>query len=140
MTAPGFVAHYAGERAQDWRTPRPVFDALHTEFQFTLDGAASPENALLPRFSSAEAPVPWAGERVFCNPPWRKIRAFVEMAPAAEVAVFVVPARVNSRWFHRALALGAKLRFPEGRIKYERENASAPPFDSLFLVFGGNGR
>lgn len=135
MSAAGFVSHYKGERKQDWRTPRQVFDALDAEFRFTMDGAATPENALLPRFSSEAAPLSWKGERVFCNPPWSNIPPFIEQAAEAEIAVFVLPARVNSRWFHRALKLGLAPRFPEKRIRYVRpEGGSSSPFDSVILV------
>ena len=136
-----FVTHYAGERRLDWRTPRALFDALHAEYGFTLDGAASPENALLPRFSSAAVPVPWAGERVFCNPPRSSIPPVNEQAPSPDLAVFLVPARVNARWFLRALDLGAKLRFLPRRVKYERDGGGGgSPFDSILVIFGGDGR
>ena len=69
MTA-GYVEHYAGERRQDWTTPRSLFDPLQAEFEFTADGASDAATALLPRFyTAADVLVSWAGERVFCNPP-----------------------------------------------------------------------
>ena len=101
---PGFVSHYNGARRQDWTTPRAMFDALDAEYHFTLDGASGDDNALLPEARTADdVLVSWAGERVFCNPPWNRIRDFVELAGFADLAVLLVPARVNTRWFHRAL-------------------------------------
>lgn len=123
-----------GERRQNWGTPRPLFDQLHAEFNFTLDGASEPGNGLLPLASTADNPIPWKGERVFCNPPWSNVRPFLELAPEAELAVFLVPARTNAKWFHRAIELGAMPRFFKPKPKF----VGAPhvsPVDCVFLVF-----
>lgn len=132
MTA--YVDHYKGARNQALTTPRTLFDGLHVEYEFTLDGAASSENALLTRFSTQEKPLPWVGERVFCNPPWSDIASFVELAATADLAVLLVPARCNVRWFHRALELGAEPRFFYGRVKFGGMKHNSP-VDCLFLVF-----
>lgn len=127
-----YVTHYQGERKQDRRTPREFFDSLHSRFNFTLDGAASSENALLPRYSSEVKPLPWQGERVFCNPPWSSIPPFVEHMATADLAVLLVPARTNCGWFHRALELGA---IPE--YFKTKPNFGGPwnsPIDCLLLV------
>lgn len=129
---------YLGPRDQAIRTPRAFFAALHLEYRFTLDGASSDQNALLPKHSTKEAQLPWDGERVFCNPPWANVGPFLELAPTADLAVFLVPARVNSRWFHRALALGGRPRFFLKRVRFtpnpgKRANDSG--FDCLLLVF-----
>lgn len=126
---------YAGERRQTWTTPREFFAELHERFDFTLDGAAYPDNALLPRYSTPGEPMDWEGERVFCNPPWSTIKPFVDLAPFADVAVLLVPARVNSRWFHRALGYGACVEFFLGRPRFGDGKGSSP-VDCLLLVFG----
>lgn len=137
-----YVEWYGKSRHQNWRTPRTLFDSLHAEFAFTLDGASEPGNGLLPLSSTAQAPIDWTGHRVFCNPPWSNIAHFVELAPRAEIAVFLVPARVNVRWFHRALALGAKPRFFLGRPKFELPTHRGPghgsPVDCVLLVLRPN--
>ena len=130
-----YVDHYAGERRQTCRTPRDFFAKLHDKYSFTLDGAALPENALLPRFSTEANPLPWDRERVFCNPPWSNIGPFVELAATAQFAALLVPARTNVAWFHRALELGAKLEFWQGRLTFREPHNS--PVDCLLLVFGG---
>lgn len=133
-----YVTHYAGKRKQDRRTPRGFFADLHSEFRFTLDGAATVENALLPRFSSLDKEMPWTGERVFCNPPWAEIPPFLELAVNADLAVLLVPARVNAKWFHRALALGAAPRFWQGKLSFDGPWNS--PVDCLLLVFNSEAR
>ena len=128
----GYVQHYAGARRQDWRTPRALFDALNAEFVFDLDGAASDRNALLTDWS--DYALTWQGRRVFCNPPWAAIAPFVDLAGTADLAVLLVPARVNSRWFHRALELGAEVRYFLGRPRFD-DGGGSSPVDCLLLVF-----
>jgi hypothetical protein len=86
-----------------------------------------------------DAPISWKGERVFCNPPWSNIPAFIEKAPEAALAVFLVPARTNARWFHRALDLGATPRFFLPKPKFVGATHSSP-VDCLLLVFRGGWR
>jgi hypothetical protein len=128
-----YVSHYEGKRKQDRRTPRDFFAELHAEFNFTMDGAATAKNALLQRFSSRRARMFWDGERVFCNPPWAEIPPFLELAASADLAVLLVPARVNAKWFHRALALGAKPRYWQGKLSFDGPWNS--PVDCLLLIF-----
>lgn len=131
-----YVDWYGGERRQNWATPQSFFDPLHEEYGFTLDGASETGNGLLPRSSTADDPIPWMGERVFCNPPWSNIGPFVEKVAEADLAVLLVPARTNARWFHRALELGATVRFFPKRIRFV--GADNPcPVDCVLLVFGG---
>lgn len=92
-----YVDHYQGERRQTCTTPKSFFEDLHRRYAFTLDGAALPGNALLPRFSSEAIPRRWEGERVFCNPPWSSIPPFVELASLADLAVLDQRALVPPR-------------------------------------------
>lgn len=126
---------YQGERSQRWATPPEFFEGLHEEYDFTLDGASEDGNALLPRASTADEPLPWDGERVFCNPPWSSIPPFVELAAEADLAVLLVPARTNCRWFHRALDLGANVRFFKPKLKFVGAK-HVSPVDCVLLVFG----
>lgn len=130
-----YVSHYLGPRKQDYCTPRPFFDKLNAKYTFTLDGAASEENALLPNFSSSDNPRSWAIHRVFCNPPWSNIPPFIELAATAPFACLLVPARVNAKWFHRALALGAEVRYFCGKLSFGGSWNS--PTDCLLLIWSG---
>lgn len=135
MKSASYVDWYGGERRQNWGTPPEFFGRLHDRFGFTLDGASEPGNGLLPQSSSVIAPLIWAGERVFCNPPWSNIGPFVEQAATADFAVLLVPARTNCRWFHRALALGARVEFFLGKPKFVGAKHTSP-VDCVLLVFG----
>lgn len=130
----GYVTHYKGERKQDRQTPIKFFIKLNQRFPFTLDGAATPENALLPRFSTELNTHPWKGERVFCNPPWGNIPPFIELATEAEFACLLVPARTNCGWFHRALKLGGKPDYWQGKLNFSGKWNS--PVDCLLFLFG----
>ena len=134
-----YVDHYQGERKQERTTPIDFFASLHTRFRFTMDGAASEENALLPRYSSIAKPLCWRKERVFCNPPWSSIAEFIEVAvdfeAEPEFACFLVPARVNAKWFHRALEMGANPEYFCGKLKFDGLQWNSP-VDCLLLKFG----
>ena len=68
----------------DWATPQAFFDALDAEFHFTLDPCASPGNAKCGKFYTIAdngLEQDWAGETVFCNPPYgREIGKWVQKA------------------------------------------------------------
>ena|SRR5205809_4839302 len=134
MSKDKYINWYGKGRVQTWTTPRDFFDKLHAKYQFTLDGAADEHNALLPRASTAFHPLPWNGERVFCNPPWSDIQSFVNLAPYADLAVLLVPARTNSKWFWNALNTGARVRFFLGRLKFGTAKYCSP-VDCLLLEF-----
>jgi hypothetical protein len=130
-----YVDHYQGIRKQARRTPRDFYLQLHSHYSFTMDGAATPTNALLHRFSSPRRHLSWRGERVFCNPPWPNIPPFIELGPTAELACFLLPARTNCGWFHRALELGAQTQFFRGKLTFDGL-PSVSPIDCLLLIFG----
>ena len=131
-----YVDWYGKARRQNWRTPRVLFNKLNERWHFTMDGASELDNALLPKASTVEYPLSWDSERVFCNPPWSNIRPFLDLSKTAECAVFLVPARTNSRWFHHALALGAQPVYFLGKPRFEGAPFNSP-VDCLLLVFGG---
>ena len=56
---------------QDWETPQDLFDAINAEFNFTLDAAASPENAKAKAYFTKEMDglhQSWANHVVWLNP------------------------------------------------------------------------
>lgn len=134
----------------DWRTPADLFAALHREFAFTVDAAASERNALLPRFWTRESDAfrqDWRGERVFCNPPYgrdagRWIAKFSEAVRGggAEIVVALLPARTDTRAFHDYLYQkpGVELRFLRGRLRFGHPDTGVPmnpaPFPSMVAI------
>lgn len=124
-----------------WGTPREVFAALHAEFRFTVDVAALARNAKLPRYWS---PVEdglrrsWAGERVWCNPPYSRIEPWARKAAerAAEVAVLLVPSRTGTAWWHEHGQHADEIRWLRGRLTFEGAKSSFPE-DCVLLVWRG---
>lgn len=127
-----FTAALGPGARTEWGTPAAVFDALHREFAFTIDAAASADNAKCERFWTRDtdgARQSWRGERVFCNPPYgREIRPFVARAARGEaaVAVLLIPACVDTAWWHDHVAPFASVRFLRGRITFAGAAWPAP--------------
>jgi hypothetical protein len=139
-------------------TPQWLFDQLHEEHRFTLDAAANATNAKLPRFRdrtrSGLAPFAWAGERVFCNPPFSMLPEFVQLARLVTVigscpkAVLLLPAnRTEQPWWQihvepwRDRGLGVSTRFLPKRINFARPGnltgkyKTSAPFGCVVVVF-----
>lgn len=126
-------------QSDEWETPAWVFDSLHGEFGFTLDGASTAGNAKCKKYSTAEVELLWAGERVFCNPPYSNIGYFVRRAFDAELAVLLLPVRTDSDW-HRVLCeSGAEMRYWRRRIAFLEAGKpmGSPRFASLIAIVRG---
>lgn len=71
-------------KTPEWATPQSLFDELDREFHFTLDPAATKENAKCKKFYTSKEnglDQTWSGECVFLNPPYgRVIGKWVEKA------------------------------------------------------------
>ena len=118
----------------EWPTPKALYDKLDSEFHFNFDpcplgGAVDGTARLLNN---------WKGKRVFCNPPYGPgIRPFLECWQDAELAVYLIPARTDTRWFHDiCLPHASEIRFIKGRVHFDgAKNPS--PFPSMIVVFQG---
>lgn len=112
----------------EWSTPRDVFTALNDEFHFTLDPCP------LEGIDHLAHMKPWTGERVFCNPPYSEIDKWISRAREAELAVFLVPSRTDTRWWHEFAMASSEIRFIRGRLKFGGAKNSAP-FPSAVVIF-----
>ena len=83
-------------------TPPQTFEALNILYRFTLDAAASKENALCENYFDREANgllQSWGRHRVFCNPPADDTAAWVAKAIGetehgqCPIVVMVLPSR-----------------------------------------------
>jgi DNA N-6-adenine-methyltransferase (Dam) len=116
-----------------WATPKSLYDKLDAEFHFDFDPCPlgeSEKDGAAPLFTK------WEGRRVFCNPPYGPaIRAFLERATEAAIAVFLLPARTDTRWFHDlCLPIASEIRFIRGRVKFGDAKCGAP-FPSMLVIF-----
>lgn len=127
-------------RTDDWATPADLYAELDAEFSFTLDPCATPDNAKCPSFYTREddgLAKPWSGH-VFMNPPYGAAiglwmaKAWLE-AQRGALVVCLVPARVDTAWWHDYAAKG-EVRFLRGRLRFGTAEHSAP-FPSAVVVF-----
>jgi phage N-6-adenine-methyltransferase len=126
----------------EWATPHDLFAELDREFSFTLDVAATQENAKCERFFTRKEnglAQQWTGH-AFCNPPYgREIGGWIAKAwesaesGACDVVVCLVPARVDTAWWHDYCARG-EVRFLRGRVRFGGAESGAP-FPSAVVVF-----
>ncbi|WP_274798513.1 DNA N-6-adenine-methyltransferase [Escherichia coli] len=114
------VGRYHGG-SDDWRTPYRLFRNLHREFSFSMDGAATEHDALLPRFTDDIHNQSWVSERVFCNPPYSDIPSFLLKAAEADLAVFLIPYRPQTIYWLKHIftnPLCHEIRILHRAVKY----------------------
>lgn len=115
-------------KSVSWSTPEEVYRGLDAEFRFTLDPCPL-GNGIGGLFWS------WQGERVYCNPPYgRGVERWLSKAQEADVAVYLLPARTDTRWWHEFVMMADEIRFIKGRLKFGGAKSNAP-FPSVVVVF-----
>ena len=125
----------------EWETPQAFFDRLNWKYHFTLDAAATAENAKCQKFFTKEddgISRNWGGgEIVWCNPPYgREIGKWVKKGyeeSKAVVVVMLLPARTDTAWYHDYCTKG-RITFVRGRLKFGGVKNSAP-FPSMIVEF-----
>lgn len=124
-----------------WATPQKFFDKLSSVFRFETDVCALAENAKCERYFTPEMDglaQTWTGV-CWMNPPYgREIGKWVEKAYKSAkqngaTVVCLLPARVDTRWWHEYCAKG-EIHFVRGRLKFGAATESAP-FPSAIVVF-----
>ena len=125
-----------------WATPQDFFDNLNTEFNFDIDVCATPENTKCNKFFTEEQDglsQSWRGT-CWCNPPYgREIekwvsKAYISCKEYGATVVMLLPARTDTKWFHKYIYHQAEIRFVKGRLKFGGAINSAP-FPSMIVVF-----
>lgn len=133
--------HHGG--SDDWRTPYRLFRNLHREFGFSMDGAATKHDALLPRFTDDIHNQSWVGEKVFCNPPYSDIPSFLLKASESDLAVFLIPYRPHTTYWLKHIftnPLCHEIRILHRAVKYlppagHNGLATRSPFAAAVVVF-----
>ncbi len=131
--------------SREWETPQDFFDKLNAEFDFDLDACATPENAKCRLFHTIETDglsKHWWEGTVFVNPPYgREIGEWVcksyEEAKAGATVVMLLPARTDTRWWHKWVMKAHEIRFVRGRLYFtDGDGKTVPaPFPSAVVVF-----
>lgn len=146
----------------DRATSPELFNELNLRFGFTLDVAASAANTKCEQYFSSEddgLTQSWQG-RVWCNPPYSNIPAWVDKAwcewdsEHAELIVMLLPAnRTEQSWWHllvepyRDRDNGFRVEFLPGRHRFVSEDSfvdmfgkprgrnERPPFGCCLLIW-----
>lgn len=148
---------YKGSKrhVDDRALPSGCFQKLHLRFEFTLDAAASELNHKLPKYFTEETcglSSSWAGERVYCNPPYSIIRPWIEKAwkeKDAPLIVLLLPAnRTEQPWwqdlvepFRDRSQSPLRTEFLSGRFRFLKASQSSigpnerPPFGCVLLIW-----
>lgn len=83
------------------------------------------------------------GYRVFCNPPYSNIAAWVKKAYREAtkdntLVVLLIPARTDTKYFQEYIYHRSEIRFIKGRLKFGESKNSAP-FPSMVVIFRAGG-
>jgi len=144
-------------KSDEWATPDGLYETLHAEFDFNVDGAATASNSRCTFYYCLDwvdaLKQSWSTDSrwiikptVWLNPPYSQCYEFI--AKAAEEArngctvVCLVPSRTDTRWFHDYVwdrethqpQPGVEVRFLKGRLKFGGAKAGAP-FPSMIVIF-----
>lgn len=145
----------ASDTVDERITPDWLYAALNERYGFTLDAAANKANAKCTTFYDLETDglsKPWAPHKVWCNPPYSNIAAWVEKAweefKRGATVVMLLPAnRTEQRWWQTFIE---PFRDGKGPLKTEfmarRFNFgipgnetgkfhSSPPFGCVVVIF-----
>ena len=125
---------------QCYQTPKPLFEKLHSVFHFTVDACASKENALLPKYWSAEDDAlqkDWSTEVVFCNPPFNNIGPFLAKAWTAKRAVVLAPLNyLTSEPLHRCPPDFVDGTEGLSQVLITGSKTTKPVLGTAFLIYG----
>ena len=147
----------SADDVDDRATTLDVFGPLNERYgPFTVDVAAAAHNTKVERFydrTTDGLAQSWAGERVWCNPPYSSIEPWIRKAWAesatADVIVMLLPAnRTEQGWWQDLVEPyrdrpGSPLRseFIRGRLRFispHRDHVGMnerPPFGNVLLIW-----
>jgi phage N-6-adenine-methyltransferase len=129
----------------DYYTPPEFFSKLNEEFHFDLDPCTSKSNPLgIKNFFTKEddgLSKSWEGFTTYINPPFGRImlkwikKAIEESdKPNAKTIVMLLPARVNTNWFHDLLYNKPRIeiKFIKGRLNFGGKHKM--PFPNMVVI------
>lgn len=148
------TAYIPKAKRGDWQTPPEVIDVVKDAFggDICLDPCASPDrrdhfayhnlctaidgvDGLIADWSDYRH---WAPAGVFVNPPFDQNKQWVERCAywgKHVPVILLIPARVDTRYWHQHVATADAVCFWRGRIKFVGAEASAP-FPVAFVFWG----
>jgi phage N-6-adenine-methyltransferase len=120
-----------------------LFEVLNEIFRFSVDAAASVENAVLPRYWDEVDDAlrqDWAAESAWCNPPFSRPAPFLAKATTAHLAAVLLRADCLTTRYAGAYP-PTFLAVPRGRISFDRPEGGvgkggAAPFGCVLYLYG----
>ena len=134
-------------KKMDWCTPQDFFRTLNSEFQFTLDAAATDVSAKCGKYftpSDDALTQNWGGQKVFLNPPYGRAlsewvaKAYRESQKPDTTVVMLIPSRTDTQYFHDYILGKADIRFVKGRLRFTYEDGAEcdpAPFPSMVVIY-----
>lgn len=134
---------------QEWRTPHELFTKLH--FEFEVDAAAAPKNALCPIWYGPGSSVmesafdrPWlTGRSHWCNPGFSNMKPWVEASVRAArmsgcTVVLLGLVSPSTEWWTMAEERAAQIRLLSPRPQFlpaDGLKASSNPRENALFIF-----
>lgn len=115
--------------SDNWATPKIMYEFYIRNNYFD----PCPLNS---QFDGLE--IEW-GEKNFVNPPYSKIREFVDKAiiehKKNKKVVLLIPARTDTKYFRKLVDYGCNIVFITGRLHFNESNSA--PFPSCLIYLTG---
>lgn len=149
-------AHWERDRtgkSDDRFTPPEFMAAVYAAFgEVDLDPCAHPASPVVAKrkiiFSNGDDGLdePWLGRLVYVNPPFSALLKWLRRADQqwrdghADTIVALVPARMDSAWFHDHLRHQADIYVMRGRLRFltEQGRGNQAPFPLMVVMWGAN--
>ncbi len=113
----------------DWTTPKDIFERFMSEGYIDL----FPYKA---EFNQYE--IDYYNKKLFCNPPYSQMNYvadyIIRQIKNGNDITMLVPARTDTKWFHKLLEYDPKITFIKGRLRFGDGNNVAT-FPSIYITF-----
>ncbi len=131
----------------DWETPDALFDWVERRFPIAFDLAADSMNAKVSDYFDAEDDAldsEWPRKMCWLNPPYgssmlRWAQKAVAESSLGTSVVLLVPARVDTRWWHYLAPKCKEVILLKGRVRFRGASGPAPFPSAILYLTDGNG-
>lgn len=123
--------------SQEWKTPKEFLKKLESEFGKLFDPCPSKNYTNGGKINGLK--MNWR-KRNFVNPPYtaqeqdKWVKKGFEEWKKGKLVIFLIPARTDTKRFHKYILPYAEIRFIKGRLKFSEYKTPAP-FPSMVCIF-----
>lgn len=131
---------------EHWVTPPWLFEALDTEFNFTVDVCALESNRKCATYFSPEVDglaQNWGTGRCWMNPPYGLeigmwMQKAYESAQNGATVVALIPSRTNPPWWHKYVMKASEVRFIVSKVQFIGRKHGVPFWGNTIAIFRPN--